>query len=837
MCPMRGRIEKLETTSAREDILKHDLARQRALLAGAAVLALWPTSAALAQGASDEAIQADGAARTLETVTVTARRREERLQDVPVVVSSFGKDQIDAFGAEGFEDISALTPSLVIDESGGAEGLITLRGISTGGLNASSDQAVSINIDGVQFSNATALRFGQYDVEQIDVLKGPQALFFGKNSPGGILSLRTSDPTDTFLFELGGGYEFSAAERFGEAVISGSILQTLGGRLYLRASDEDGPYENVAPGAVRPDAQETSTFFGRATLNWTPDDRFTSRFKLAYGTGEGAPQGIEQRFGCEGSGLPGPINGPVDNCQLDEVFVTGDPDPALAALSPLFSAEPEGETRMLLTSLELSVELTDSLTLTSLTGYSDLRYSNYGNTLPTLAPIFVSGFDQDQTSLSQEIRLTSTFEGPVNFMIGAFFDDRSFDIAQALLVPAPAPPFPPGARLLFENDQSVDSDSQSAFGQLLWDVTPTIEISAGARYTSETRTLSGTGALSPGGFGLVLPASFAPPAVPTGAFQPSPDEVSYDNWSPEVSIAWRPHERVTLFAAYKEGFKSGGFNTSVNGSSQLAAIPSDQSFAEETVDGFEVGIKSSPRGNLRLNAAAFSYTYDNLQLSTFDFAGGGISTRVVNTGAAKTEGFELDGIWSPDAIDGLTITGGLSFNDTEYTEDVFFPCNGPQIAGQMAGCDFLTQLGGVIAVAPGSGNAQNLQGLPLLRAPEWSGSLSAAYEGRLTSSLRYRLNGNTSYSGSYQTNNRYDPRAEQDAFWLFNASLGLMGQTDRWSIDLIGRNLTDEIVLTGSGGVVPVGGTVPGVSAGELQGPASRPRSVLLQFSYRFFGE
>lgn len=788
----------------------------------------WSLPMALAPFASIHAQQGPGQSASLEEVVVIARKKDERLQDIPVAVSVFSKSQIEALALQGFEDVAELTPGLSIKSAGGRESLISLRGITTGGLNTSSDQAISINIDGIQLSDATVLRSGQYDVEQIEILKGPQALFFGKNSPGGIIHLRTSDATDELFAQFRAGYEVEADERYGEMVVSGPLHETLGARLLLRSAKQDGAYDNVAPDALDTELPRFDEDFGRLTMNWRPGEQFQSRFKVAYGEIDGGPQGFEQRFGCGSSGLDEPVSGPLETCKFDRKLVKGTPDPRLSPLARTFRSQPEGDTSTLLSSLEWSYQLNDTLRLTGLTGYYDLDYFDYDNILPILdATALVGGIDQSSKSLSQELRLDSDFDGALNVMVGAFYDDRRYDADSALLVNGSA---------LFENRQKVDSDSWSVFGQLTWDVTDTLEISGGARYTDEERSLSGTAPLTPGGVVIVPPGSYAAPDVLTGPLQPDPDEVSYTNLSPELALSWRPHDSYTFFASYREGFKSGGFNTSVVGGASLATVPGDQSYDEETVEGFEFGVKSEPLPGLRVNAAAFHFEIQDMQLSTFDFSGGGVATRVVNAGEAQTQGVEVDAMWLPGGLDGLVLSAAIAYNDTEYTDELFSPCNGLQIAGERGGCDFRATPDGVVPVAPGSGDTQNLRGEPLLRAPQWSGNVGAEYEFSPGRDWRVRLHGNASYSGSYQTNARYDPRAKQDDFWLLSAGFTVISPSEHWTIDLIGRNLTNEIYLTGSGVDVPQGGTVPGVSAGELQGSGSTPRAYLLQITYRPFG-
>jgi iron complex outermembrane receptor protein len=799
--------------------------RRLALVGCACIAALGVYAPAHAQ-AEPEAQKASSTDGALEEIIVTARRRDEKLQDVPVVISAFNRQQLEAFAAGGFEDIAALTPGLIIDEGGGAgQGSISLRGVTTGVLNTSSDQAISINIDGVQLSNADALRFGQFDMEQLEVLKGPQALFFGKNSPGGILTVRTSDPTRQVFSAVSGSYESSSHEKVGQATLSGPITTTLAGRLFLRLSDEDGQVRNAAPGVADKRGQRLRDQFARLTLTWRPTDALDTRFKLSYGNSKGGNQNIEQRFGCAATGA---VSGPVDDCQFNKTVVKADPDPRLATVHPTFTATPSGRVRPLLTSLEANYRLSENLKLSSITGYSDIRVQNYGNLLPVVAPLFVGGSDQTTRSLSEEVRLTSQFSGPLNFMVGAFIDDRLFKTDSALLVPAP-PFLPAGSRLLFANVQQIDSTAKSAFGQMTWGVSETVELSGGARYTEETRELSGVGSLSPFGFGVLFPGSFTRPVDPTGAFKASPSKISYSDLSPEATIRWRPSSSFMAFAAYKQGFMSGGFNTSVSGNATQATRPSDQTYRPETVEGYEVGIKSTPMPGLRLNLSVFNYVYDDIQLSTFDFSSTSITTRVVNASRARTQGFEVETVWAPQTVSGLTFTGNLAYNDAAYISDYFDKCNGMQLAGKLSGCDYLPTTNGAVRVANGTGSAQNLNGFTMGRAPKWTGSAGFNYDRKINPQIRLTLNGIASYSSSYHANQLYDPRALQSAFWIYNASVGLHAVNNRWSLALVGRNLTDELFKTGVGGNLPLGGPAPG----ELQGPISRPRSVMLELTVR----
>ena len=181
-------------------------------------------------------------------IIVTARRREETAQDTPVAMTVLGDELLDRYAVRGIEGIESFTPGLVIGEvSGSVGGSISLRGVGSGDSQAFFDQAVSVNVDGVQISTAQILRAAQMDLQQIEVLRGPQALFFGKNSPGGIISVTTASPGNELELMVRGGYEFDAEEKYFDAVISTPLTDTLGLRLAAHYADMNGYIDVISP--------------------------------------------------------------------------------------------------------------------------------------------------------------------------------------------------------------------------------------------------------------------------------------------------------------------------------------------------------------------------------------------------------------------------------------------------------------------------------------------------------------------------------------------------------------------------------------------------------------
>ena len=287
-----------------------------------------------------QSVQAEGA-NVIEEVVVTARKKEESMQEIPVVVNVLTSDAINSQRIEGIKDIGTIVPGLMTARTySSGNGVIYMRGIGTGAINALFDQAVAINIDGVGINSAQLLNAGMIDLDRIEVLKGPQALFYGKNSPGGVIALHTKDPTDEFELELSGMYETESSEESLRAIISGPFNETLSGRLALNWSKSDkalrnihslnrfetGPTGDQIQTAFAPGSQpiEIKTFYAMATLLWEPTDNFSANLKYShmYDDQKGHPMYNFQRVQCpNGPQVVYPVPG-IDNCKKsnDAIF-------------------------------------------------------------------------------------------------------------------------------------------------------------------------------------------------------------------------------------------------------------------------------------------------------------------------------------------------------------------------------------------------------------------------------------------------------------------------------------------------------------------------------------
>ncbi len=744
----------------------------------------------------------------IEEITVTARKREESFLDVPVVSSTFDATQLDTFQTTNYYNLATRVPGLVIGNNvGSVGGNATIRGVGTQTFNPSTDGAISINVDGMQFSHGGVLRTAFFDVDRIEVLKGPQSLFFGKNSPGGIIALRTADPGEEL--ELIGrlGYEFEAKEILAQAIASGTLSDSLKARIALAFSDEDGYFSNPAQpapglGGAGPrydNFPNASKWFGRLTLLFEPSDRFSARLKVNLEDrsvlGDG---GTPQIVGCDQ-----PFD-PIENCRLDDEAAIADLDPLFFAGDPK-NGVPYQDTQFFYSTLELNLDINEHLTLTSLTGYSDEEHNfNINGTFqpgtvdqttpflgfPTSVTISAPN-GHDQLYFTQELRLTTSLDGPLNGMLGLFYEDGEQEFLHAPKVPSFA---------IFNNHtQVVDIESWSVFGHLLFDITDRIELGTGIRFLKEERDLStvDNGII----FGMPGPGTVSLPV----------DNIDEDKVLPEITLNWRLRDNITLFGAYRTGWKSGSFNVD-------QPTPDDRSFGPENAQGGEVGLKAILLDNsLRLNAAAYRYEYKDMQVSRYVSRPQGTGTllKVVNAAQATVSGVELDLTYAPPGVEGLMLYGALNYNSGEFDSFPDAACYGGQTIDQGCNRNFDP---GANELAPGFAlggfTAQDLSDQDLPRSPKWAASFGLDFDRPINGSqLLAGVSASASFTDDTIMDVSYNPRAFLDSYWKTSVSLRLYPSDQSWELALIGNNLGDEITATtcAPGPFDQAGGLVPNV--------------------------
>ena len=814
------------------------------LLAGASMpLFATPVFAQAAQAAEEEA-QGE--------IIVTARRKDETLIAVPVVVTAVSGDTLQERGVVNLDGLARIVPQLLIGPQGGSVqgGNISIRGIAGPDSNPFGDQAVSFTIDGVQVAKASVRRMSDFDVAQVDVFKGPQTLFFGKNSMGGIVNIRTNDPGDHF--EAGGkiGYETEAREVRGEGYISVPLGEGLGFRLAGQYSDMQGYLKDQTPTNsiyFNTASNPKETNWGlRGTLKYDAGDVFDARLKVNYGrlTGNGPASTTEFLFCPSGSrqfAALGPV-GDNSQCGAGGSNVNAGYGPVVSTIpaSRLNNYRADGNNfnnqNQLLTSLVMNFNMSDAVTLTSATGLYKVKYracQNYENSFAVILP---SCNVYDNREFSQELNFTTKMDGPLNFTGGLYYSDIKAGTGsltylfggQFPLLAPPGPGLPNGLgapsspALVNYYFFELDGTAYSAFLQGTYEITDQLELSGGVRYSKEKKrlplVLDGGGVASGAGnpflFNQVgvsttdlLPVVVGTPnAIGASLLK---DEDSWKDWSPEATLSYRPSGDLTMYASYKKGFLSGSFNAS---SVNLAAANVDLSYKPQRIDGFEIGVKSRIEGGLLLNAAVYTYNISNLQVVNFTNA----TSSIRNAASAKVQGFEADFTYRTP-LDGLTLNGALAYNDSKFKSFPGAPCyNGQNVAeGCVAG-------------------TQQLDGQIVPRSPKLNIQGGFNYETAVSDNLKFGLNSGFNHSSSYLTDASNAPGSRQKSFTMFDASARIGAENDMWQLAFIGRNLGNKYVFFAAPDVPFTGNNGFGERLGDRFGSVARGRELLLQVSFKF---
>ncbi|MFW2830347.1 TonB-dependent receptor [Sphingomonas sp. ID0503] len=808
-----------------------------------------------ASSPADEPLQG-----TADDIVITARLRSEGLMETPVAVSVLSASQIGKYNAVDLTKIGELTPTVIVGNYrtiGG--GSIAIRGISSPPTQVGYEQPVSVAIDGIQSSSGRVATLGFFDLQQVEILKGPQALFFGKNSPAGVISITTAGPTDHF--EVGGrvGYEFVADEFMAEGHISGPLTETLGARLAIRFRDAKGWLHNDAQAAANPffpAALPASSGrlpgprsrrvgddekLARLTLAYDDDGAFSATVKLFGLIGHDQGGGsTSQNIGPCRDGWPrsfGVVD-PFGECKADNHVSFSNIVPAIADRIPALNGDnrSRGVNKAYTASLTLKYE-DDDFSLTSLTGQIFNRYRSVSGLTHTVDNALTTYENTSYRSFSQELRLLTKFDGALNFLLGAYFGDTRDALYNHTNFRADLSYNPMADQLVtYVKDATLDGRTYSVFGQGTWEITSKLELAAGARYTSERKKTfnqnhygvnSALGQFNT--LATIYPSSTDPaPGILAGRFKDS-------NISPEVTLSYHPVPGSTIYAAYKTGFKSGGFG--ITSPLQTSSTIGDFDFNSETVKGFEAGAKAELFDRrLRLTASAFRYNFRDLQVTTYDATA--IRFQINNAGAVRQRGFELEAAFKASSVLQLhTAIAYVRNRFRNYTGQCYgytVPASVAQTAAPPPGCSFVTNSSG--------GRALTASGAPILKAvldgrsparsPDFSGN--AGFEMTLPAAdrLEFGLTGDAFYSSGYYASDSFAPSSRQDDFWRFNASARVGAEDGSWQVSLIGRNLTNKYYLLFAGD--RTGGIAAPLTISEQRGVVARGREVMLQASFHY---
>jgi len=737
---------------------------------------------------------------TTDDIVVTAQRRAERLIDVPVSVAVTTGEDLERLNLNSAADLQLVTPGLTLGDANTPRGAgFRVRGVGTTVFADGIEQSVGTVVDGVPLARAGQGLADLADIERIEVLRGPQGLLFGRNASAGLINIVTRRPTEQFSLVANGSYGTDNEFRLGASIAGPINGDNILGRLTGYLSKRDGTIRNITTGRLFNDRNEYGV---RGQLLFKPSDDIEVILRGDYSDRENdANIWSVRRFATRDS----------------------DPRPAVPLLStvtgPIASGPKarevnnNGEIFNRVESYGGSGEVNLSLgdyTLTSVTAYR--KWKQADNNDADISPINIldRNFGGNNVSqLSQELRLTSPSNQPVEFVAGLFYFDTTNDgqfsqvgrfsigLAQAAaagvnLTLAPGLVLP--ANQLFGRDVStaIDVTDYAAFSQATVNVSDAFKLIAGGRITRTKVSLDFMRVGTPGAnaFNFLLGGAFAPLTFK--------NEITDTNFSWRLGAQYDLGPDANVYASVARGYKGPGVNNLLDVVVPAGTTP--QAFtavAPEIPTAYEIGIK----GNLldrrvTVSASLFLSDFKNFQAQIVEFAPGASigSFAIRNAGQLRTKGFELEVDTRPTP--GLNIGFAIAYTNARFTSFASASC--PRLGA------LVTTVGAPCgpAIAGGANRTSfDAAGLRAPNSPEWTGNVDARYEfgvgeGGLKAFVQanYYFRSDTIF-GLYPRN-IVNP-TEQDGYGTLNTSLGMIGGDGRSTVSVFARNLLDKYYVSG----------------------------------------
>ena len=764
---------------------------------------LGAATAAVAQAPPPPPAQTEVQQGGLEEVIVTANKRSENMQDVPIAISALTADEAGKIGVVNGQTLAQVIPGLQLNrQTNGSTPF--LRGVGNPSTQAGTEPAVAMYVDDVYYGSSAAALSNYNSISRIEVLRGPQGTLFGRNATGGVISVFTKDPTPEPALDVSLGYgNYDTIS--GSLYATGGLGDNFSANIALYGEDQDDGWgTNFTTGN---DAYTYNNYGGRIKLLWDVGDATSVLFNVDYDDYENqqavffrpAP-GTRSSAGASSTPPPG----------LYDSFEN---------LDPIAAVEMYGASAK----IKHEFSFADFVSISAYRwAEAEQHFAQDGSSIHRLNPLLIYETD----TWTQEFQLLSPADSRISWVGGLFYLNDSSTVDPfhftGILTTAAIGIFDPS--LIGEAFRGANSEqsteSYSAFFQTTVPIGEQFDITAGIRYTDDERSMSG----------------YRINRMPDGTLSPrvyARNSGLSDSWSSvtgRLAFDYKFTDDFMAYVAWNRGFKSGLFNTIIPpdfGPAILApGVPTiDPPVEPEDIDAYTLGFKSELFDNtVRLNAEAFYYKYENLQLQqVLIIPGGGTATRLTNAAKATIQGIDIDLLWQ--ATDQLSITAAVEFLDGEYDDfpdGQYFihgvspggpPANlppGTPVAGGNCGFSLAAPPApapcGAAALGalppnydPATGH-WNLEGNETIQTPPFSATLTVDYVVPMTAGdLDFAVN--FSHSGDYffdadngfgQISPSQPGNNHQDEYDIINASVTWYSDDDDWSVRLWGKNLTDE---------------------------------------------
>lgn len=707
----------------------------------------------------------------LDEVIVTARKREESLTEVPISITAVSGKKLQDYAIRSVQDAAQLVPNLYVDEVA-AGPRISIRGLGNAQTGGVLDSSVGLGIDGLFYGRPRWLAAGLFDVESVEVLRGPQSTFFGKNTTAGLVNISTRGPGDVLEGFIDAGYETEVGGYNLSGAVSIPLTETLAIRIAARHTESDGFLDVIGSGDEHPEKEED---IARLTVAWDPTDNVALAYKVTYLDAE--IDGAGQEFGaCSDAFITLlAVVGSAEDCRLNRRRnrggnITGGQDQAPDGTTN------EGQSHVLSLDWDLS-----GFTLSSVTGYHDLdsNWRSDGDWIEELE-IFHVHRPEEFEQFSQELRLASPVDNDVSYVVGVYYDETERKHNQNLDVTG------------FSSIKTlrVESESWAVFGELTWNLTERLRMVLGARYTEEEQDAR------------IDEIQGFPSPIVTPAYDVR-ESRDTDDLSPSVTLQYDLNDSGLVYFSYKEGFKVGGYDLDFP-----AVVDNDGdglvdgwAFGDESVESYELGAKLELfDSRLLLTGAVFQTEFSDLQVQAY--TGTSISVTTVNAAESTVRGIELEASWA--ASQSVLVNASIGYTDSEYDSFPGAPC----FQGQ--GC-----------------TSQDLSGVGLPLSPDVSGAIGVEWHTPLTATHELQIGANLTYQDEVFLTLEQDPLASEDSVTLVAARLALLPESGKgWRAALVGRNIFDKNYVTGA---VPIF-----AQAGTYVYQVAPPRTLEFQVGYDF---
>jgi len=747
---------------------------------------------ALAEDVSEK-VAVEDSSYGIEEVIVTAQKRTQSIQDVPLSITAFSGDFLKEKGVATFDDVARMTPNFSIATSSQpTNSRISIRGIGASG-NSAIESSVGVFVDGVYYPRPGSVIGKLLDVNSFEVLRGPQGTLFGRNTVAGAVNMTTNNPSQETegMVEVSQG-DYGAVETTG--VFNTAISDSVAARVAFTYADRDGYGYNSYDGQ---EVGERDDLVVRSKVLFDLSDKTSLLVTADYSeinsggnivevlnsTSTAAYEGRNEAFYGASPVTADSYDGTINQAHNDE-----------------FKDEQKG------LSFDFNYELGNGLALRSITAVRDWDANSSGNDVKVAADLIPADSNYTTETLSQELQLMSPGGETVDWLAGLFYYQESYDIGQPrsggdafcptmanLKFPEAvclANPLAPISEISF----GQELESIAAFGQATWNINDTWNTTLGIRLTQDEKN------------GDYVMATNNPAVSPfTGAETTEGMKISESATTGFANVNWHTSEDTMLFATLSTGYKSGGFN-SASGGKEALGVERRVFDAEETTN-YELGLKSTLLdGYMTANVSLYRTDMADFQDRAFD----GISFIVVNAGELRQQGMEADINWAP--IEPLRIVTGISYLDSEYLSFV----GAPGLPG---------------------GDVQDLTGERRNYSPEWQANISADWTQSFANGMQWFVGGSYSWIdeqniGASSNNNS---QSLQASYELANARMGVRSWD--WDVTLFANNLTDEgycqtIFNQGFGG--PLGAVDAADNTSVQRCALGAPRTVNLKAAYHF---